>query len=90
MHCTEYEQGDRVFPIIKESLDAGDSVEIDMEGVQLAISSFFNAILGHLYEIYLVDVRDRVRFSHLTKEMRYVMSRSQEAVKRFYEEKKSA
>ncbi|HEY5594808.1 MAG TPA: STAS-like domain-containing protein, partial [Nitrospiria bacterium] len=90
-HCTEYEQGDRIFSSIKETLDAGAFVDVDMQGVQLATSSFFNAALGPLYGAYPVDVlRDRVKFSHLTKEMRHVVSRSLEATKKFYQEQKSA
>ena len=90
-HCTEYEQGDRVFSVIKERLNWGYLVDVDMEGVQLATSSFFNAALGPLYGAYPVDVlRDKVQFSHLTKEMRHVISRSLAAIKGFYEEKKSA
>lgn len=90
-HCTEYEQGDRIFSIIKETLDTDDFVDVDMQGVQLAASSFFNAALGPLYGAYPVDVlRDRVKFSHLTKEMRHVVSRSLEATKKFYQEQKLA
>ena len=90
-HCTEYDQGDRIFSMIKDGLKSGDSVDVDMQGVQLATSSFFNAALGPLYGIYPVDIlKTRVKISHLTKEMRHVISRSLEATKKFYIEQKSA
>lgn len=90
-HCTEYEQGDRVFSILKTGLDAGDLVDVDMQGVQLATSAFFNAALGPLHGMYTIDVLNtRVKFSHLSKEMRQVIARSLEATKKFYEEQKPA
>lgn len=90
-HCTEYEQGDRIFSLMKRGLDAAELVDVDMQGVQLATSGFFNAALGPLYGIYPVDaLRAQVKFSHLSKEMRQVIARSLEATKKFYEEQKPA
>ncbi len=90
-YCTEYPQGDQIFAQIKKALESSDSVDLDMEGVQLATSAFFNAALGPLYGSFPKEfLRSKMKFSHLTKEMNIVINRSLEAAKHFYEEQKSA
>lgn len=89
--CTEYEQGERLLDLTRQGLEDNGEVDVDFEGVQLATSAFFNASFGVLYGDYPLDVlKAKIKVSHLSKEMRQVMSRSLEAAKKFYEERRPA
>lgn len=67
-HCTEYEQGDRILAEIRKALDAGEIAEVDMQGVQLATSAFFNAAVGPLYSLYPRNVlQAKMSLLHLSQ-----------------------
>lgn len=85
LHCTEYEQGDRIFAEIRKALDAGEIAEVDMQGVQLATSAFFNAAVGPLYSLYPRPLlQAKMKLLHLSPEMQQVLIRSLDAARKFY------
>lgn len=82
-HGTTYTQGEVLFNKLLEALKTGDTVELDMRGMETTSSSFFNAAIGELYtHIAPKDLANRLHITNLTPSSRFVLIRSIRAAKR--------
>jgi hypothetical protein len=61
------EEGELLYHQLRSALDAGNSVELDFEGVVLAYPPFLGSAIGALYEHYSADYLERhLTFTNLT------------------------
>lgn len=52
--------GEAVVPKIRTALDEGDSVVLDFNGIETALPSFFNALVGAAYPVKLENLPSRI------------------------------
>lgn len=50
--CVTPQDGEKVFRVIREAIDAGKNIEISFHGVEDLTSAFLNTAIGQLYGIY--------------------------------------
>lgn len=69
--------GDYIFDLIKTSWDKDDKIEISFDGVKIATPSFLDEAIGKLTFIYdLMQLRDKLKFSHLDEKMKNKINKS--------------
>ena len=84
-NCLTMDDGERIYGLVHPCLRAGDSVELDFEGVQLVASPFFNAAVGQLLrDMTAAELRRRVRFTDLSPAGQHVLGRVIENSAQFY------
>jgi hypothetical protein len=78
-YCGTYVEGQKVFNRVAPLLDSGDTVALDFTGVDLASSSFFNAIVGPSKAKFGDRVISRLDFVNLKPQYRFVLTRTLKA-----------
>ncbi|WP_270659701.1 STAS-like domain-containing protein [Enterococcus thailandicus] len=72
-HLNSYytnDDGDKLFHIIVEKINAGESVEISFEGIDSINSSFVNSAFISLLDFYTFDeIRKKVNFINTNKQI---------------------
>ncbi len=82
-YCATYKEGGPVFRAIDKAFSRDDSVVLDLKGVLLTSSAFFNESIGQLYRDYdSAFLKDHLKIVNLTPRDSFVLARSLEAAKK--------
>jgi len=73
--CTGYLEGKIIFNVLDEFLSKGIPIEVDMAGITLSSSSFYNAALGELVVKYDVSfLKDKLQFKNFSAKDKFFLS----------------
>jgi hypothetical protein len=79
------EEGETLYRQLRTALDAGQSVELDFEGVVLTAPPFLGLAIGNLYEHYSSDYLERhLTFSNLLPFVEQVITSVKERSALYY------
>lgn len=77
VQCGTDREGTRLYETLSPLLAAGQQIDLDFSGVELASSSFFNASLGVAFSRFGgAFVRKHVTFSNLKPRIQFVLDRT--------------
>lgn len=81
--ASTYEDGGKIFRMLKEQMDAGESVELSFTGISSVPSAFINAAIVQLLEHFEFSrIRSQLRFVNTTRHInQLIKSRFDFAVK---------
>jgi hypothetical protein len=84
-HCATYAEGEVVFRKLLPLLQAGETVELDLEDTQTTSSSFFNAAIGELYRHFSPkDLMAHLKIINLSPRNQFILTRTLRAAKQEY------
>ena len=80
------EKAEAIFNECKRSIENGESVDLNFDGVKLIITAFLNIAIGKLYglEIEYVKIDKYLIFSNTTPSIDEMLKRVMENSKKFY------
>lgn len=74
--CISAEDGDKIYHLVESSLDKGQSVTLNFEGVEMIISAFLNAAVGKLLQKYSYNfLKEHLWFTNLRESDRDLLER---------------
>ena len=80
--CGTYDDGNKVFIVASDSIRAGDSVDLDFDGVEVLTSSFVNGAIGNLVRTFGDDIlKTRLTLTPRNGKDRYVLDKTLQAIR---------
>ena len=79
------EEGQKIYDMIGQSLQKGEKVELDFEGITLTTTAFLNVVLGVLYKDYSSeDLKNTLFLKNVNTETARRIKKVTDTAKLFY------
>ena len=78
-------KGEKVKKHIIKALNKNEVIELDFEGIDTAISAFFNVCIGDLHKNYSEEQISLIRFKNINENIYELIEIIKETAKRYYE-----
>lgn len=77
--------GEKVFDLIKHTIDKGDCVTLSFDGIELMTTAFLNTALGKLYEIFdETIIKEKLIIVGIDDDDKHIVDRVVKVAKGYY------
>jgi len=79
------EDGDKVFTVVRDSINRGDKINISFGKAKVVTSAFLNSAFGRLYGVYKEpEIENHLSFTNLTNNYSELLNATKELAKKYY------
>ena len=83
--CVEAEDGQKVYDLVKKSLQEGKKVKLSFQNVEMLTSAFLNTAIGQLYRDFKEDdIKKRISVDKMEQEDMSLLKRVMSTAKLYY------